>query len=133
LTPEEEAKAFAYYLKNKKWGDITRLATKIGKSIPYIYRRLALLKITEESLTEKKTITAGNALPTHKREIGRIHDPKTQKRIMKEIANAVGNLNFKDTQSLSCSICDLFVQARYPSDLVRNFSSTFRVCSGYFL
>jgi hypothetical protein len=150
-TLEEEAKAFAHYLRDKKWGDVTRLATKIGKTKMYVYRRLRLLNITEESLTnektrtdcptlaEKKTTITHNTSSTHRLEIGRIHDPKTQKRIMKEIANAVGNLKFKDTQSLSNVFiqlvwaCHSYILALYPSALVRNFSSTFRVCSGYFL
>lgn len=99
LTPEEEAKAFAHYLRDKKWGDTTRLATKIGKTTKYVYRRLRLLNITEESLTnektrtdcptlaEKKTTITHNTSSTHRLEIGRIHDPKTQRRIMKEIAD----------------------------------------------
>jgi ParB family transcriptional regulator, chromosome partitioning protein len=43
LDPIEEATAFKKYLYNYKWGQITELAYKIGKSHSYIHRRLKLL------------------------------------------------------------------------------------------
>jgi ParB family transcriptional regulator, chromosome partitioning protein len=44
LDPIEEAMAFKKYLYNYKWGQISELAYKIGKSHSYIHRRLKLLE-----------------------------------------------------------------------------------------
>ena len=51
LNPIEEAKAFDKYLSNYKWGNITELADKIGKSRSYIYRRLKLLDFPLDIIT----------------------------------------------------------------------------------
>jgi ParB family chromosome partitioning protein len=48
LDPIEEANAFKKYLYNYKWGQITELAYKIGKSHSYIHRRLKLLECSPE-------------------------------------------------------------------------------------
>ena len=48
LDPIEEATAFKKYLYNYKWGQITELAYKIGKSHSYIHRRLKLLECSPE-------------------------------------------------------------------------------------
>ena len=48
LDPIEEAKAFKKYLYNYKWGQISELAYKIGKSHSYIHRRLKLLEGSPE-------------------------------------------------------------------------------------
>lgn len=48
LDPIEEATAFKKYLYNHKWGQITELANKIGKSHSYIHRRLKLLECSPE-------------------------------------------------------------------------------------
>ena len=48
LDPIEEATAFKKYLYNYKWGQITELAYKIGKSHSYIHRRLKLLECSSE-------------------------------------------------------------------------------------
>lgn len=48
LDPIEEATAFKKYLYNYRWGQITELASKIGKSHSYIHRRLKLLECSPE-------------------------------------------------------------------------------------
>jgi ParB family chromosome partitioning protein len=48
LDPIEEARAFKEYLYNYKWGQISELAYKIGKSHSYIHRRLKLLECSPE-------------------------------------------------------------------------------------
>ena len=48
LDPVEEAMAFKKYLYNYKWGQISELAFKIGKSHSYIHRRLKLLECSQE-------------------------------------------------------------------------------------
>jgi ParB family chromosome partitioning protein len=48
LDPIEEATAFKKYLYNYKWGQISELAYKIGKSHSYIHRRLKLLECSPE-------------------------------------------------------------------------------------
>ena len=48
LDPIEEAMAFKKYLYNYKWGQISELAYKIGKSHSYIHRRLKLLECSPE-------------------------------------------------------------------------------------
>jgi len=66
LTPMEEARAFQVYLKGKKYGDVKRLANKIGKQRDYIYERLKLLKTGKEAKTEIPTSIASEIarLPT---------------------------------------------------------------------
>jgi ParB family chromosome partitioning protein len=51
LDPIEEAQAFDKYLSSYRWGNITELAQKIGKSRSYIYRRLKLLDFPLDILT----------------------------------------------------------------------------------
>ena len=48
LDPIEEARAFKKYLFNYKWGQISELAYKIGKSHSYIHKRLKLLECSPE-------------------------------------------------------------------------------------
>ena len=48
LGPIEEALAFKKYLYHYKWGQISELAYKIGKSHSYIHRRLKLLECSPD-------------------------------------------------------------------------------------
>ena len=48
LDPIEEAMAFKKYLDKYKWGQISELAYKIGKSHSYIHRRLKLLECSPD-------------------------------------------------------------------------------------
>ena len=57
LGPIEEALAFKKYLYNYKWGQISELAYKIGKSHTYIHRRLKLLECSPDiidALSQRK-------------------------------------------------------------------------------
>jgi len=47
LNPIEEAKAFRTYVDEKGYGAISELAIRIGKSEPYVSRRLALLELPD--------------------------------------------------------------------------------------
>jgi len=47
LSPIEEAKAFRTYVDEKGYGAISELAIRIGKSEPYVSRRLALLELPD--------------------------------------------------------------------------------------
>ena len=45
LNPIEEARAFQDYVKNYGWGGISDLATKLGKSVSYVDKRIRLLDL----------------------------------------------------------------------------------------
>jgi ParB family chromosome partitioning protein len=48
LNPIEEAKAFQDYVNNYGWGGISDLATKLGKSVSYVDKRIRLLELPED-------------------------------------------------------------------------------------
>jgi ParB family chromosome partitioning protein len=48
LNPIEEAKAFQDYVTNYGWGGISDLATKLGKSVSYVDKRIRLLELPED-------------------------------------------------------------------------------------
>ena len=48
LNPIDEAKAFKKYVYNNGWGSISELATKLGKSVAYITKRIMLLDLPTE-------------------------------------------------------------------------------------
>ncbi|HEX7257157.1 MAG TPA: ParB/RepB/Spo0J family partition protein [Nitrososphaeraceae archaeon] len=55
LNPIEEARAFQDYVTNYGWGGISDLATKLGKSVSYVDKRIRLLDLPTdvvESLSE---------------------------------------------------------------------------------
>jgi ParB family chromosome partitioning protein len=45
LNPLDEAKAFKKYVYDNGWGSASELATKLGKSVPYITKRIMLLDL----------------------------------------------------------------------------------------
>ena len=45
LNPIEEARAFQDYVKNYGWGGISDLATRLGKSVSYVDKRIRLLDL----------------------------------------------------------------------------------------
>lgn len=72
LNPVEEAYAFKAYISDFGWGGVTDLATKIGKSVSYVDRRLGLLRlpdnILQRILSSSLDISAANELiPIHKK------------------------------------------------------------------
>ena len=50
LEPIEEARAFKTYVIDFGWGGISHLATKIGKSPSYVYKRLSLLDLPNDMI-----------------------------------------------------------------------------------
>jgi ParB family chromosome partitioning protein len=48
LSPIEEAKAFKTYISDQGWGGATQLAIKLGKSVSYVTKRIALLELPGE-------------------------------------------------------------------------------------
>lgn len=48
LNPLDEAKAFKKYVYDNGWGSASELATKLGKSVPYITKRIMLLDLPSD-------------------------------------------------------------------------------------
>jgi ParB family chromosome partitioning protein len=48
LNPLDEGKAFKKYVYDKGWGSASELATKLGKSVPYITKRIMLLDLPSD-------------------------------------------------------------------------------------
>jgi ParB family transcriptional regulator, chromosome partitioning protein len=78
LNPIEEAQAFDKYLTNYKWGSITELADKIGKSRKYIYRRLKLLDSPLDIIT---AISDSKIDPSIVEELACIKDVELKKKL----------------------------------------------------
>ena len=57
LNPIEEAKAFHDYVTNYGWGGISDLATKLGKSVSYVDKRIRLLELPEDVV---ESLSAGS-------------------------------------------------------------------------
>ncbi len=51
LNPVDEAKAFQSYVSNFGWGGVTDLASKIGKSVSYVTKRIALLTLPPDVIS----------------------------------------------------------------------------------
>jgi len=79
LDPIEEATAFKKYLYNYKWGQITELAYKIGKSHSYIHRRLKLLECSPEII---EAISQLRLEPSIGEEIGSIKNPDLKTKLV---------------------------------------------------
>jgi len=70
LSPVEEAHAFRTYVSEFGWGGVSDLASKIGKSVSYVDRRLGLLDLPEEVLEKVTTSSlavsvAEELIPVH--------------------------------------------------------------------
>jgi ParB family chromosome partitioning protein len=50
LSPVEEAEAFRRYVTDFGWGGVSNLANKIGKSVSFVTKRIALLRLPPEIL-----------------------------------------------------------------------------------
>jgi len=81
LTPIEEAQAFDKYLSNYKWGGITELAERIGKSRSYIYRRLSLLEFPSDIIT---AISNSNIDPSIIEELAAIKDETLKEKLSED-------------------------------------------------
>jgi ParB family transcriptional regulator, chromosome partitioning protein len=82
LNPIEEAQAFDKYLSNYKWGDVTELAQKIGKSRSYIYRRLKLLDFPLDIIN---AISKSNIDPSIVEEIASIKDNTLKEKLSTDV------------------------------------------------
>lgn len=61
ISPIDEAKAFKLYVSDFGWGGVSDLASKIGKSISYISKRISLLDLPKdvlESIINRKLDTS---------------------------------------------------------------------------
>jgi ParB family chromosome partitioning protein len=47
MTPMEEARAFKMYVSKSGWGGASELAQKLGKSVSYVTKRIALLDLPQ--------------------------------------------------------------------------------------
>ena len=78
----EEAKAFKAYVEDHKWGSISELARRIGKSEPYVSHRILLLKLPKDVLEK---INSHSITPSIGRELVWIESPELQN----YLANAI--------------------------------------------
>jgi len=95
LNPLEEAKAFERYIRINGWGSETELASRIGKSKWYVSRRLRLLSLPPESMTE---LLRRHNNPSLLEEILRIDDTYTRVNLL-EMTPELG-LSSKDVRRL---------------------------------
>jgi ParB family chromosome partitioning protein len=62
LNPIEEAQAFRSYVKELGWGGISDLASKIGKSVSYVDKRLKLLDLPPEIIESISNSTISTSI-----------------------------------------------------------------------
>ena len=98
LGPVEEAMAFKKYLYNYKWGQISELAYKIGKSHSYIHRRLKLLECSPEVI-----------------------DAISQKRIEPSIAEEIISIKNQDIRT---NLISLALENKITCQQIRKFKDT---------
>lgn len=82
LNPIEEAKAFKAYILDFGWGGASDLANKLGKSVSYISRRIALLDLPTDILD---SIANSNLKPTIAQEICALKDVRSQSELAEMI------------------------------------------------
>jgi ParB family transcriptional regulator, chromosome partitioning protein len=82
LNPIEEAKAFKAYILDFGWGGASDLANKLGKSVSYISRRIALLELPTDILD---SIANSNLKPTIAQEICALKDVRSQSELAEMI------------------------------------------------
>jgi ParB family transcriptional regulator, chromosome partitioning protein len=103
LDPIEEAMAFKKYLYNYKWGQISELAYKIGKSHSYIHRRLKLLECSTE-----------------------IIDAISQKRIEPSIAEEIISIKNLDIKT---NLVTLALENKITCKQIRKLKDTLDICN----
>jgi ParB family chromosome partitioning protein len=102
LDPIEEARAFKEYLYNYKWGQISELAYKIGKSHSYIHRRLKLLECSPE-----------------------IIDAISQLRLEPSIAEEIVSIK---SQDLKANLVNLVLEKKITCRQIRKLKDTVDTC-----
>ena len=103
LDPIEEASAFKKYLYNYKWGQMSELAYKIGKSHSYINKRLKLLDFSPE-----------------------IIDAISQRRIEPSIAEEIVSIK---NQDLRTDVINLALDNKITCQQVRKMKDAFDTCT----
>jgi ParB family chromosome partitioning protein len=78
LDPIEEAQSFKTYIINFGWGGISELASKIGKSVSYVDKRLKLLELPPNVIN---SIALARLSPTAGEELLGIRDGNKQARL----------------------------------------------------
>jgi ParB family chromosome partitioning protein len=82
LDPIEEAQSFKTYILNFGWGGISELASKIGKSVAYVDRRIKLLDLPPAVIN---SISLANISPTAGEELIAVKDGDKQSLLAKLI------------------------------------------------
>jgi ParB family transcriptional regulator, chromosome partitioning protein len=75
LNPLDEAKAFQAYVSEFGWGGVSDLASKIGKSVSYVTKRIGLLKLPVDV---KNSIVKNQVSSSIGAELASISDDKTK-------------------------------------------------------
>lgn len=91
LEPLEEARAYARAIE-KKLFTVNELAKAIHKTAGYISQRIGLTKLTDDV---KDALEAGHISATHARELCRVTDEKTQKKLLAK-AQKLGIEEFRE-------------------------------------
>jgi ParB family transcriptional regulator, chromosome partitioning protein len=78
LSPLDEASAFKAYVSDYGWGGVSELASRIGKSVSYITKRIKLLKLPNDVL---ETITSHTLDTSVAEELFSIKDKAKQSEI----------------------------------------------------
>lgn len=109
LNPMDEAKAFQAYVSEFGWGGVSDLASKIGKSVSYVTKRIALLKLPSDV---KNSIRENMMSSSMGVELSAIKDDKTKSELaylisqrhlsVRNVRQLVGDLDAEDPTN-----CDL--------------------------
>ncbi len=128
LNPIEEAYAFRSYVKDLGWGGISDLASKIGKSISYVDKRLKLLDLPPEIIENISNSTISTSVAEElsfiddankQLEIARI---ATGKKITSRQARTLVR-EFKDSFDFECDPSAVTIADRYERTL-RSFDKS---------
>lgn len=82
LDPIEEAKAFKAYILDFGWGGASDLANRLGKSVSYVSRRIALLELPTDIID---LVANSNLKPTIAQEICALKDVRSQSQLAQMI------------------------------------------------
>lgn len=62
LNPVEEGRAFKAYISNFGWGGATQLSLKLGKSVSYVTKRIALLELPVDVIASLNNYTLSSSI-----------------------------------------------------------------------
>jgi ParB family chromosome partitioning protein len=95
LQPLDEANAFKAYVTDFGWGGITELASKIGKSVSYITKRIMLLDLPQDVLL---SMGKGNLTVSAAEELLAVKDTDRQSELARLISER--HLTIKKTRAV---------------------------------